>query len=437
MARANNPFSTRGALVLLVAGSAAFLLLLYAIGAGWDGDEGGVRNGHAQSDGLNGYSALAALLERRGHSVHVTSDKRDLMNSGDGSSTIAQSLLVMTPSHDADPEEIWEIINERRYIGPTILVLPKWIAIPAEAPGLSLVNKKWVELTAPSAPEWSSEFTGLTDFRIIPDKFSDWHGLGLSGKFPVPQSIQRSSSPDLVPLITAGEHGAVVASYWDNYGSYPMLEQAANVGPHPDENIDEDLWPLVIVSEPDLMNNYGFADQKRAELALSLIDTTIDGYDLDIAFDLYTAGLGRSDNLLTLAFKPPFLAATLCLLFAALVIAWRGVLRFGPPLAEATNAVMGKRQLARNGAGLVVRARRIHLLGPPYATMVSIRMAAALGIRESDPHARDAAIARTMEQRGHGNEYTTAAEALHRARTPNELLRAAAALRKVERTLNR
>ena len=92
-------------------------------------------------------------------------------------------------------------------------------------------------------------------------------------------------------------------------------------------------------------------------------------------------------------------------------------------------------QAARNGGGLVARARRLHLLGPPYAALVAARLAAALGIREAEPQAREAAIARTLAGRGLAADYLDRADALRRARKPAELLRAARALKAIERTV--
>jgi len=119
----------------------------------------------------------------------------------------------------------------------------------------------------------------------------------------------------------------------------------------------------------------------------------------------------------------------------ALVIAWRAFRRFGPPVAEAPALAMGKRQLARNGAALVERARRVHLLAPPYAALIAARIAEALGIREADPEAREAAIARVLAERGLATDYAERADALRRARHPAELLRAASALKTIERTV--
>ena len=119
------------------------------------------------------------------------------------------------------------------------------------------------------------------------------------------------------------------------------------------------------------------------------------------------------------------------------MIGWRAMRRFGPPVAEAPALAMGKRQLARNGAALVERAKRLHLLGPPYAALVTRRIATSLGIREADPRAREDAVAHQLDARGIAADFAQTAETLRQARTPHELLRAAGALRTIERTLAR
>jgi hypothetical protein len=285
-------------------------------------------------------------------------------------------------------------------------------------------------------PEWLGEIAGLegTEAKIVARK--GWHGVERSGKFPDPAQVLALSETALVPLVT-DDDGGILAGYVFDEGAYPVLAEAAGTTARTLDEEDEyqGLWPVVIVAEPDLMNNYGMADRTRAELAHMLVDAAIEDYELPVVFDLTVAGLGHSENLLTLAFAPPFLAATLCLLLAALVIAWRGFRRFGPPVVEAPALAKGKRQLARNGAALVERARRLHLLGPPYAALVTARIAEALAIREADPQAREAAIARVVVARGLADDFAVRAEALRHARHSAELLRAARALRTIERTL--
>ena len=104
------------------------------IGAGWDG--GNDRNGgaHAAANGLNGYAGIVRLLEAQGHEVGLSRSEARLDEA---------SLLVLTPQHNADGEALAGIIERRRYIGPTLVLLPKWMALSAaQAPGCQR-NSEW------------------------------------------------------------------------------------------------------------------------------------------------------------------------------------------------------------------------------------------------------------------------------------------------------
>ena len=431
MSRGASPFSPRTILAVLVIGAGAFLLFLYAIGAGLD--SGNERDGgaHAAANGLNGFAGLVRLLEAQGHEVSLSRSESRLQD---------PALLVLTPQINADGERVGQVIEERRRVGPTLVILPKWLAMESSRTRAADAPKGWVVLGGATTPDWIKDIEWLADAKPAIVERKRWEGLGLAGALPDPEtalalsagSVETDDWASLVPTVT-DEDGDVLAGYYNDHGSYPMLDDASGYGPS--DEPDEGLWPVMIVVEPDLMNNYGLADLDRARLAHALVDGTLNDSDLPVVFDLTFAGLGRSQNLLTLAFTPPFLAATLCLLLAALVIAWRGFRRFGPPVAEAPTLAKGKRQLARNGAALVERARRLHLLGPPYAALVGARIAEALAIREPDAAESEAAIARVLAARGLAADYAERAEALRRARHSAELLRAAGALRTIERTL--
>jgi len=191
------------------------------------------------------------------------------------------------------------------------------------------------------------------------------------------------------------------------------------------------------VLDPDLMNNYGLADFDRAQLAMKILqEAAWDGSE--VVFDLSLVGLGRSENLLTLAFAPPFLAATLSLLLAAIVIGWRAFRRFGPPRLAAPAFAQGKRALASNGAALIKRVRRWHLLAQPYADLVTARLVRALAIRSPDPDARIKAIEAALLRAGHsGPTFGQTVHNLRDARHPRDILRGARLLRDMERTLKR
>ena len=359
-----SPFDPRTVLALLVFGALAFFAALYFIGAGKTGGEENDGGGHAASRGLTGYAALADLLEARGEEVSLVRNAARLSDA---------DLLVLTPPHSVDGKELAAIVERRRHAGPTIVILPKWFAFPADKLRQIKAKKGWVVLGTASTPDWPGFYDDIgVNLAPIPGGRSqpNWRAARTSGKLPDPTQVLSGSGKLLEPLVTGAGKSAILAAYVNDGGVHPDLEELAGTE---DARLgdDEEIYPLVMVFEPDLMNNYGMSDRSRAMLALTLFDAVRNGQDIPIAFDLTLNGLGGTTNLLTLAFTPPFLAATLCLILAGIVIAWRAFRRFGPPLASQPPIAFGKRQLAVNGAALIQRAQRLHLLGAPYAALDS------------------------------------------------------------------
>ena len=106
-------------------GALVFVALLWMIGSGHDRrsppHDGG---GHVGGKGLNGYAGLADLLERRGYTVERVRSAGRLDDPG---------LLVLTPPHMAEGcKARRDLLRKRRMIGPTLLILPKWQAAPAD-----------------------------------------------------------------------------------------------------------------------------------------------------------------------------------------------------------------------------------------------------------------------------------------------------------------
>lgn len=423
-------FNPRVVLGIVVFGAAAFLATLYFIAAGQTSG-GSAGSGHAIARGLDGYAALVRLLEEEGHEVRVSRSAASLDE---------ENLLVLAPPHNADGEEIAEIVSRRRYAGPTILVLPKWIAfgIPARAPVGA--EDGWVYLADARPPQWVEDFegryaTGLAPLALDGDGAAHWQMGARRGAMPDPGNLQVLEYGTVIPLVTAAE-GSVLAGYYDDGGYYPVLDEAAGL-PRADpeaDDLDTDRWNFTVVADPDLFNNYGMADRERAALAHALIDTAMEGQDMPIVFDVTLNGLGANRSLLTLAFTPPFLAATLCLLLALAIVGWRAFRRFGPPLAEARAIAFGKGSLVANSAAFTLRTGRLHLLTAPYARAVRQRIADALHLRRPDDAALDRAIARRLPG---APPFAELAAALDTAGRPQEILRAARALKSLERKLVR
>jgi hypothetical protein len=348
-------------------------------------------------------------------------------------------MLILTPPFGIDTDELNELIEQRRRLGPTMIIMPKWIARQAESTEQETARDGWVDLIAPIGASWADEIgypgmieTGMTEYN---QANVEWAGMGLRGELPTSSAIYMESS-ELVPLVR-DEEGHMLVGFWDNGGYYPYLSDLAGVSPKDDEYTDNLAWPVIVISEPDLLNNYGIGDEDRAFVAVSLIEAGMEDYGMPIVFDLTLNGFGQTENLLTLAFTPPFLAATLCLILVALVLGWRALRRFGPPLAELPVFAFGKRQLATNGAALIQRSRRLRLLGAPYADIQRERIGGMLGLRTTgDPHQLEAEIDRILIARGMGAAaFSAKADALRRARRPSDLLRLAGALKNIEREL--
>jgi len=416
-------FSRAGVLALVVGGSALFLAMLWLIGTGASfGGERGNGQAHAASVGLNGYAGLVQLVEAQDYEVERSRSPEGLKTSG---------LLVLTPSAFADVDQIDDILQDRTFVGPTLVIMPKWRAapppqqLPAEA--REKFKRGWVMLGAAYASPWPEELPRAYNFehRIHPkpviavdtplapirQRPGRWSGLGLSGALPAAPTLfaERDAPHDVLITDDAGHTLAFAVT--------------------PGEGIDEDnpAYPVIFLAEPDLANNYGLADPARAAAAVALVEWLADDADINnVTFDMTLNGFGASENLLTLAFRPPFLAATLSLLVALLIVGWRAFQRFGPPAAtNGPDIAFGKRQLIANGAGLILRARRFGLLGAPYAALSARRLAERLGLSRPDPEAIDAALARRLPAE---EPFTRRAARMDAAEKPADLVAAAQSL---------
>ena len=422
----SNPaaFTQRGVIALVVFGVLAFVAMLYGLSAatGGSANDG---NAHAGGKGLNGFAGLVALLDADGFDVGKVRDPSGLARLG---------LLVLTPPADADGAKLERIVAARRRIGPTLVIAPKWLAAKTQ----SLKAKRgWVILGGVAPPQWKGfhDEIGVELGKLATAAARTWHAGAFSGSLPEAQAVESAGGRGLIPLVTSGD-GKQLAALVGDEGQYDALYDFAGVS----QDIgggDAALYPLVFVFEPDLLNNWGLADERTALMARALVLATGGSKRVPIMFDLTLNGYGHSRSLVDLAFRPPYLAATLCLLFAALATGWRAFVRFGPPRLRARTIALGKTALVDNSAGLIRRARRLRLVTTPYATMMRERIALLLRLpRGLDPEATEAAIDAAQARRAPAlPPFSQTAEALRAARGPHDLARHAVALQTIEKAL--
>ena len=403
--------------MLVILSALAFVQLLYLIGAGETGGDTRVGEAHAKSNAINGYSGLVKLAEGEGFNIRTSRSPSGLETTG---------LLILAPSLYTDPAELGEILEERQYRGPTMVILPKWVAgaFPRRLPKKvkDKLKDDWVQLYEPQDMGWVSELPTPYDFDVTLDSNKQagrWAGLGYSGRQATPHSVFARTSTTFTPLVTDQDGGAL----------------AIDITGEEDSDFYNDSHLAIFVVDPDLVNNYGLADPQRAGVAMELIRTaSYDDEESEVVFDLTLNGFGGSTNLLTLAFQPPFLAATLCLIAALLMVGWRAFQRFGGTAVHGPAIAFGKSRLIANSAGLIMRARRHRLLAAPYVSLIQARIARLLLVDGRDTAAIDAAIARRLPDE---QPFTPRAATMRTAGTIAELVRAAAALKELEGKLQK
>jgi hypothetical protein len=427
-------FSKGTSLGIVLIGTLAFIAVLYWLGTG-----GGAANnggGHAAGRGLNGYAGLAAMIEADGVTVRRARSKDALKQPG---------LLVLTPPAEAKGSDIAEIVEARRTIGPTLVVTPKWQASPDLANPAS--KRGWTGIDGTAPPEWKGYHDDLR-VSFVKGAAHGWHGSGaysaLHGPLPDDRTVQAGTGPGLEALIETPD-ASVLAGYLAGDGSNQALEHwigmERHAGSDPEEKGANDSFtssfPVVLVFEPDLLDNWGLADRQTGLMARRLVYAAAGGKPEAVTFDLTLNGLGASRNLLTLAFEPPFLAATLCFFMALFAAGWRSFNRFGPARVAAREIPLGKTVLVRNTAGLIRRARRLRLIAAPYADASRERLVIALGLpRGRAPAETEAAIDRVQARLDQtGPRYSELAARLRAARGSTDVVQRAAALQRLEKDL--
>jgi hypothetical protein len=334
-------FSARTVIALLIAGVFAFSALVVLSAYAPDlrgGSDGGA---HALSRSAVGFAGVTRLLKAIGDTVVVSRDAH--------ARTDTTGLLIVTPNPGVDTGALYDMTTA----GPTLVVLPKWEAIPDR-----------------TSPGWVMK-AGLLDAdtvsKLLEKRFGGLKIARDPGTAPaqltgLPGGPQMTGPIDQLQTISGGD--GLLALVTDARGR-AVLEGA----------VDHRAF---ILSDPDLMNTNGLKDLATARAAVGVIHA-LRKADGPIVFDVTLNGFKRSRSLLKLAFEPPFLGATLCLAAAALLMALTALNRFGAPRRAGRAIAMGKQALADNSAALIRLARREPKMAGRYLELTRAMVAEALG----------------------------------------------------------
>jgi uncharacterized membrane protein YedE/YeeE len=386
----SSPFNPRLIFGIVAGGIAAFVAFLLL--ATYADDLGTARDprAHALSVGATGFQGLVRLIGHAGGEARMVRSWEELES---------EDLLVVTVEERSDPDLLAEIV-EQRGGRATLLILPKWIAVPEEnRPG-------WVRSEGMEDPEALQQLLqGIAQVDIIragnrvPRRVVGQEYLeGVEATAPT--QAQAVSGEAVIPLIPGPGGSAVLAR---------IGERA-----------------LYLLADPDLMNNHGLATAETAQVALAILAGLNTTGAEAVHFDLMLSGHGQQPSSLKLLFEPPFLALTLALFVAALLAGLHGSVRFGPVVEEERAIGFGKAALVENSASLIQLARREHKAGAAYAELVRESAARAVGApHELRGEALDAYLDRLSPAE---RPFSTLAAAASAATDRHQLISAARAL---------
>lgn len=353
-----NPFNAKTILWVIVAGLLAFagFLILTAYAPKWDRTGDGGTN--ALSKSAVGFSGLLRLAELTGRPTFIGNDRAHWQRNG---------LVIVTVGQYGSLNDFKELVAARRRVpdSKTLYVLPKWTVTPLPGKpgfvqGMGTIDPELLDsIMEILGPARIKRGAAGSDRRIIGVPAEEMASISIS------QPLNpRYLTPGMTAVLT-DSLGRTILGRTD----------------HEDDSYE------YVLADPDILSNKGLKSVDGASAAIAIVDA-LRADDKDaVAFDTVIAGIGNSRNLLQLMFEPPFLAFTLALIAAAILVGLHALGRFGPPTIEGRAIPFGKRALADNIATLIARAGREDRLGDRYVAVVRDAAGAALGAGALVPEA--------------------------------------------------
>jgi hypothetical protein len=268
--------------------------------------------------------------------------------------------VVLTPPLGADSKELLNAALPDENAGPALIILPKW-GVFADPERYGRVVKAFTvyDKALQDLLKSVSEKTTVSQKKgeAPPELTATIPSLQVPAGMAKIDRLQTLSGAEWLPMIKSGSGGIVLAKL-----------NGANV---------------FVLSDPDLMNTHGLSDLPTAALAIGIVKRLRSGNG-PVVFDLTLNGMGKTPSLLRAMFAPPFLGATLCAIFAAMLIGFHAAVRFGTPPSQGPIFARGKTALVSNAADMIRMLHREPNMAARYALTTRNLAAGALGIRRQD-----------------------------------------------------
>ncbi|MBI1210365.1 MAG: hypothetical protein GC190_02795 [Alphaproteobacteria bacterium] len=375
-------FSTRIIIALLIVGVFSFSSFITLSTFAPDIRRGDNGEAHALSRSAIGFAGAVELMRSLGTDVSVSRKP--------GGNEQAD-LVVLTPGAELTREQL------NRLGGlTTLVVLSKWATYPVrEHPGWvarasTMANSRVVEPISAFAP----------NVKISRAAKPSRINLRVGGTFYTAGEIdelQTLSGDGLDPIVTAPGGGIILAR---------VAKQTA----------------VYVLADPDFLNTQGVANFNTARAGMAIVDLLRD--DGAVVFDVTLNGLETGRSLLRVALTPPLLGATLALLAAGALLAWRAAMLSGPRARQERAIALGKKALAENSAALIHIAGREYTMGGRYAALLAAAAAEKIGAARTESAETFAMLDRVGAMQGMSTSYSALAAQAANAHTAAEVVAA-------------
>lgn len=277
---------------------------------------------------------------------------------------------------------LWQEAVDRK--AALVVILPKW------APGLPQKNK----------PEWLAEID-LMPIELVRrtlsrpegserpleiERFARAQGCEASWPDEETSTPLKIDTEDVVQLLRAGG------------GFVPVIQCAGGllVARRPATG---DRPQLVVIADPDLLNNHGLGRGENAAAVYQIFTRTLKARG--VVFDETIHGFNRTRGLIAEALRFPMVLAVFQGLVLLGVVLWAGMGRFGKPLPAATGIAAGKEMLIGNTAEMLTGGGHVADSASRYFQQTTRAVAAYYFLPPDLPEAARLARLQALSE-GHG-----------------------------------
>ncbi|MGE0551099.1 MAG: DUF4350 domain-containing protein [Kofleriaceae bacterium] len=282
------------------------------------------------SAGVDSYSVSA--IGHRGLSELLTRlDVPVVLSRADSGQKAKNGLLIVAEPTVTDDDSRDRLAALVRAAPRTLLVLPKWY-------GQNELGNVWIA---------DADFIPVGEVEPVLAAVGLTTELVRHGR-PVAWTVEAGGAPPKIREPQVLKPAEQLSSYAQDPDANVLVGVITLTDRFDDEQLISELW---VLSDPDVLNNYGLRDPANVRFTVELIDRLREGGP--VVIDETIHGYAQQPSLARTLLRFPLVLATMQVLICAVFAVWAAMVRFGPRKPSAPPIAPGKDFLVRNTAALL------------------------------------------------------------------------------------